>query len=95
MIKYRKLHPNFHRGMFYDHDPDAKHPDKNIVWFRADGKRMESKDWEDGGWMRTLGMFMNGAASEIQRRARTVRRGHRFPAAAQRSSRAGRLPYLA
>ncbi len=50
----------------YDHDPDAKHPDKNIVWFRADGKRMESKDWEDGGWMRTLGMFMNGMASEIR-----------------------------
>ncbi len=66
VIRYRKLHPNFHRGMFYDHDPDAKHPDKNIVWFRADGKRMESKDWEDGGWMRTLGMFMNGAASEIR-----------------------------
>ena len=66
VIKYRKQHPNFHRGLFYDHDPDAKHPDKNIVWFRADGKRMESKDWEDGGWMRTLGMFMNGAASEIR-----------------------------
>ena len=27
---------------------------------------MESKDWEDGGWMRTLGMFMNGMASEIR-----------------------------
>jgi len=66
VIRYRKQHPNFHRSTFYDHDPDAKHPDKNIVWFRADGKRMESKDWEDGGWMRTLGMFMNGMASEIR-----------------------------
>jgi isoamylase len=66
VIRYRKKHPNFHRDAFYDHDPDAKHPDKNIVWFRADGKRMESKDWEDGGWMRTLGMFMNGAAPEIR-----------------------------
>jgi isoamylase len=66
VVRYRKQHPNFHRSTFYDHDPDAKHPDKNIVWFRADGKRMEGKDWEDGGWMRTLGMFMNGTASEIR-----------------------------
>jgi hypothetical protein len=36
------------------------------VWFRADGKRMEAKDWEDGGWMRTLGMFINGLAPEIR-----------------------------
>ena len=56
----------FSSHAFYDNDPDAKHPDKNIVWFRADGKRMEAKDWEDGGWMRTLGMFMNGTAPEIR-----------------------------
>jgi len=66
VIHYRKKHPNFHRAAFYDPDPDAKHPDKNIIWFRADGKRMESKDWEDGGWMRTMGMFMNGMAPEIR-----------------------------
>ena len=68
IVHYRKAHPNFHRNAFYDHDPDAKHPDKNIVWFRADGKRMEPKDWEDGGWMRTLGMFLNGEAPEIRDR---------------------------
>jgi isoamylase len=66
IVQYRKSHPNFHRNAFYDHDPDAKHPDKNIVWFRADGKRMGPKDWEDGGWMRTLGMFLNGEAPEIR-----------------------------
>jgi glycogen operon protein len=66
VILYRKSHPNFHRHAFYDHDPDALHPEKNIVWFRADGKRMEAKDWEDGGWMRTLGMFLNGMAPEIR-----------------------------
>jgi glycogen operon protein len=64
--RYRKEHPNFHRYAFYHDDPDAVHPDKNIVWFRADGKRMEAKDWEDGGWMRTLGMFLNGMAPEIR-----------------------------
>ena len=67
--RYRKAHPNFHRYAFYDPDPDAIHPDKNIVWFRADGKRMEAKDWEDGGWMRTLGMFLNGMAPEIRNSA--------------------------
>jgi len=66
VIQYRKQHPNFHRQSFYDHDPDATHPEKNIVWFRADGKRMNAKDWEDGGWMRTLGMFLNGTAPEIR-----------------------------
>jgi glycogen operon protein len=66
ITQYRKKHPNFHRYAFYDHDPDATHPDKNIVWFRADGKRMSSKDWESGGWMRTLGMFLNGTAPEIR-----------------------------
>jgi glycogen operon protein len=66
VVDYRKRHPNFHRYAFYDGDPEAKHPDKNIVWFRADGRRMEAKDWEDGGWMRTLGMFINGTAPEIR-----------------------------
>ncbi len=66
VVEYRKRHPNFHRYAFYDDDPEARHPDKNIVWFRADGKRMQAKDWEDGGWMRTLGMFLNGSAPEIR-----------------------------
>jgi len=64
--QYRAAHPNFHRYAFYDNDPEAINPDKNIMWFRADGKRMQSKDWDDGGWMRTLGMFLNGMAPEIR-----------------------------
>jgi len=66
VLEYRKQHPNFHRYAFYDNDPDAEHPDKNIVWYRADGKRMGAKDWEKGGWMRTLGMYLNGTAPEIR-----------------------------
>jgi isoamylase len=64
--RYRRQHPNFHRYAFFDNDPEAVQPDKNIVWFRADGKRMEPKDWDDGGWMRTLGMFLNGKAPAIR-----------------------------
>ena len=63
---YRKQHPNLHRHAFYDPDPDAVHPEKNIVWFRADGKRMGARDWDEGGWMRTIGMFLNGRAPEIR-----------------------------
>ena len=63
---YRREHANLHRYAFYDIDPDAVHPDTNIVWFRADGRRMEPSDWDDGGWMRTLGMFLNGMAPEIR-----------------------------
>ncbi len=66
VVRYRKAHPNFHRNAFYDPDPDLQHPDKNIVWFRADGQRMGNQDWEDGGWMRTLGMYLNGTAPEIR-----------------------------
>jgi len=36
--RYRKQHPNFHRYAFYHNDAEAIHPDKNIVWFRADGQ---------------------------------------------------------
>jgi glycogen operon protein len=66
VVQYRGQHPNFHRSAFYDADPEAVHPDRNIIWFRADGKRMEAKDWEDGGWMRTLGMYLNGLAPELR-----------------------------
>ena len=66
VVQYRKKHPNFHRYAFYDNDPVAIHPDKNIIWFRADGKRMSPKDWDEGGWMRTLGMYLNGRAPEIR-----------------------------
>jgi len=27
---------------------------------------MSPKDWEEGGWMRTLGMYLNGRAPEIR-----------------------------
>ena len=87
VIRYRKQHPNLHRYAFYHNDPDAVHPDKNIVWFRADGKRMEAKDWEDGGWMRTLGMFLNGMAPEIRDSRGSMHAGQGFPLAVERASR--------
>ncbi len=66
VAQFRSHHPNFHRHAYYDDDPDVEHPDKNIVWYRADGRRMEASDWLEGGWVRTLGMFLNGSAPEIR-----------------------------
>ena len=40
--------------------------EENIRWIRADGKPMEDKDWQDGGWMRTLGMLLFGDAPEVR-----------------------------
>ena len=56
---------------------------KNIVWFRADGKRMGAKDWEIGGWMRTLGMYLNGTRSGDPRQRGPVCGGQGFPFAPQ------------
>jgi glycogen operon protein len=78
VAQYRKQHPNLHRYAFYDEDPDAEHPARNIVWYRADGRRMGTKDWEVGGWMRTLGMFLNGTAREIRDSAGRVAPDHDF-----------------
>ncbi|HZP61361.1 MAG TPA: glycogen debranching protein GlgX [Opitutaceae bacterium] len=66
MVRYRRRHPNFHRRSFYETDPDAAPQGENVGWFRSDGKRMETPDWEDGGWMRTLGMYLRGDVPEIR-----------------------------
>jgi glycogen operon protein len=39
---------------------------------------MGTKDWEVGGWMRTLGMFLNGTAREIRDSAGRVAPDHDF-----------------
>jgi isoamylase len=39
---------------------------QKLQWIRADGKPMETADWEQGGWMRTLGMLLKGDAPEIK-----------------------------
>ncbi|HEX2101486.1 MAG TPA: glycogen debranching protein GlgX, partial [Candidatus Synoicihabitans sp.] len=63
---YRRRHPNFHRHSFYEKDPEASTNLESVQWFRSDGHRMRRKDWEEAGWMRTLGMFLDGAAAEIR-----------------------------
>ncbi len=66
LIHLRLEHPNFHRRSFVEIDPEVGGSDENKGWFRADGAGMADRDWEEGGWMRTLGMYLAGDALEIR-----------------------------
>jgi glycogen operon protein len=69
LIHYRRGHPNFHRRSFVESDPSVSQQGANIQWIRADGEPMGDGDWEEGGWMRTLGMVLRGDAPEIRNAA--------------------------
>ena len=66
VIALRRAHPNFRRRSFYEKAPATASPEGGVKWFRADGQEMQQDDWENGGWMRTLGMFLPGNAAEIR-----------------------------
>lgn len=66
VVRYRREHPNFHRRSFYEGDPEAAAQEQNVQWIRADGQPMQTTDWEQGGWMRALGMLLKGDAPEIR-----------------------------
>ena len=66
VIAVRRAHPNFRRRSFREQEPGVDLPGGHVLWFRADGAEMKTEDWEGGGWMRTLGMFLPGDALEIR-----------------------------
>jgi glycogen operon protein len=66
VAQYRREHPNFRRRSFYEKDPSVAPQAENVQWIRADGKPMEAVDWEEGGWMRVIGMLLKGDAPEIR-----------------------------
>ncbi|BET66568.1 glycogen debranching protein GlgX [Opitutales bacterium ASA1] len=66
LVALRREHPNFHRHSYAENEPEAGAAAESIEWFRADGVKMKRSDWEQGGWMRTLGMFLHGDAPEIR-----------------------------
>jgi glycogen operon protein len=57
LIALRREHPVFRRRQFLEgSDPEGSGlPD--VWWFRADGRRMTKRDWNE---QRTVGMFLNG-----------------------------------
>jgi isoamylase len=70
LIALRREHPVFRRRQFL-HGTGTRLPD--VWWFRADGRRMTKRDWDDGG-ARVLGMFINGdEIAAPDRQGRSVR----------------------
>ena len=66
VAQFRKQHGNFRRRSFNEQDPSVSAAEDKVQWYRSDGQKMLPIDWENGGWMRTLGMFLNGNAPEIR-----------------------------
>ncbi|HEY1763904.1 MAG TPA: glycogen debranching protein GlgX [Opitutaceae bacterium] len=65
VVAIRRKHPSFRRRSFKNKVPGTESV-PSVRWFRADGKEMESDDWDNGGWMRTIGMLLDGDAPEIR-----------------------------
>ncbi|MDB6167662.1 MAG: glgX [Verrucomicrobia bacterium] len=63
--RLQATHPIFHRRSFEGRDPAETSSRPTDRWFRADGAEMSKADWAEG-WMRTLGMLLNGEAKEIR-----------------------------
>ena len=66
LIHFRRAHSNFHRRSYVEADPTVAQQQESIGWFRSDGEEMGERDWHEGGWMRTIGMFLSGDAAEIR-----------------------------
>ena len=66
LIHFRRNHPNFHRRSYVESDPTVAQQGESIRWLRSDGAAMGDQDWHEGGWMRTIGMFLSGDAAEIR-----------------------------
>jgi isoamylase len=63
LIRLRSEHCTFRRASFLRGQPVNGSPLPDVWWFRVDGRRMTSKDWEHGEAV--LGMFLNGKAIQL------------------------------
>jgi len=66
LIHFRLNHPNFHRRSYVEADPTVSQQGGSIRWLRSDGQDMGDLDWTEGGWMRSIGMYLSGEAPEIR-----------------------------
>jgi glycogen operon protein len=60
LIALRKDHPNLRRRKFFQGRVIHNSAERDIAWFAANGKELDENAWHTG-WMRTLGMMLNGA----------------------------------
>jgi isoamylase len=63
LIRLRREHCTFRRASFLRGQPVNDSPLPDVWWFRVDGRRMTSRDWEHGEAV--LGMFLNGQAIKL------------------------------
>jgi isoamylase len=68
LVALRREHPGFHRRNYSERAAGQPVRGGRVRWFRADGEEMVGDDWDTGGWMRALGMFLPGTAPEIRDR---------------------------
>jgi isoamylase len=57
LIELRREHPVFRRRQFLEGSDPSGSGLPDVWWFRADGRRMTKRDWNE---QRTVGMFLNG-----------------------------------
>ncbi len=60
LIAFRKEHPNLRRRKFFQGRVIHHSAERDIAWFGTDGKELSEGAW-NSGWVRTLGMMLNGA----------------------------------
>jgi glycogen operon protein len=58
-IALRQRHPVFRRRHFLSGDPSGSSGLPDAWWFRADGRRMTGRDWEQHD-LHVVGLFLNG-----------------------------------
>ncbi len=58
LIRLRREHPAFRREHFLRGEEGERSGLPDVWWFRADGRKMTRRDWNDGEHV--LGMFLNG-----------------------------------
>jgi glycogen operon protein len=58
LIRLRSQHPVFRRDTFLKGVDGERSGLPDVWWFRADGRKMTRRDWNDGEHV--LGMFLNG-----------------------------------
>jgi isoamylase len=71
LIALRRAHPVFARRQFFGRQHERAQ--KEIAWFKPDGKAMGPADW-DTGYARSLGVFLNGEAiPDVDRTGQRIR----------------------
>jgi isoamylase len=60
LIALRKDHPNLRRRKFFQDRVIHHSAARDIAWFGTDGNELSEDAW-NSGWVRTLGMMLNGA----------------------------------